>query len=186
MNKYMKFGVIAALLAAMAVFATFTYAQGSVNPDTPPNAHSTQGRGGRYGAAGRGINTPMNLMAVNEDDMHAAIADVLGISVEEFEAAVANGQTAQLLAADLGIDFADIQAVMTDLHADALQQAVDNGLVTQEQADWMASRSRGQMGGMGTMTPGAAGQIQGRGAGNMGQSGQGNGYDGNCINITIP
>lgn len=186
MNKYMKFGVIAALLLTMALFATFTYAQGPPNPNTPPDGTPTQGRGGRFGAAeqgmtGRGVNTPMNLMAVDEAEMHAAIADALGISVEAFEAAVEDGQTVQLLAADLGIDFADIQAVMNDLHADALQQAVADGLVTQEQADRMASRVGGQMG---SMTSRGSGQMQGRGAGNMGAGGHGNGYDGDCINTT--
>jgi hypothetical protein len=186
MNKYMKFGVIAALLLTMALFATFTYAQGPPNPNIPPDGTPTQGRGGRFGAAeqgmtGRGVNTPMNLMAVDEAEMHAAIADALGISVEAFETAVEDGQTVQLLAADLGIDFADIQAVMNDLHADALQQAVADGLVTQEQADRMASRVGGQMG---SMTSRGSGQMQGRGAGNMGAGGHGNGYDGDCINTT--
>ncbi len=98
-----------------------------------------QGPGGRNGHGPR--EGGMGLMAVDPELMHARLADALDMSVEEFEAAIADGQTLYTLAQEKGVDFADLREVMEEAHADALAQAVADGRISQEQADWMLSRS---------------------------------------------
>lgn len=172
MNKLMKKSTIFAVMAAvLALFvATAAFAQGPANP----------GSGNRNNQTAERPQDGMGLMAVNEADMHVAIASALGMSIEEFETAVANGETAYTLADARGIDFAVIWAAMEEVHAAALQQAVNDGLVSQDQADWMLSRRGGN---------GASGQgMQGSGAGQQGQQGRGGsggfgGNSGDCPNV---
>ena len=178
-----KFWTITGLLAVFAAVVTLVgvtavSAQGPVTPDTVP------GSGQRYGQTAGGNGGGLGIMAVDEADMHAALADALGMSVAEFEAAIANGETLAALALAQGVDLADLQAVMDTVHANAAQDAVANGLVTQEQVDWMQSHRGGQagQGGQGRMGQGAAG------TGNMTRGGQrgAGGNGGDCIYNTAP
>jgi len=165
-------GLLAVFVAVVAlVGVTAVSAQGPVNPDTVP------GSGQRHGQTADGNGRGLGIMAVDEAEMHAALADALGLSVVDFEAAIANGETLSTLALAQGVDLADLQAVMDTIHANAAQDAVANGLVTQEQVDWMQSR-RGGQGGQGRMGgQGAAG------TGNMTRGGQhgAGGNGGDCI-----
>lgn len=176
MNKILKITGIVALLGAVVYWgATAVYAQGPHQPSNGPSQQMQQGPG----TPGSGLN----LQAVDEAEMHAAIAAALNMSVADFEAALAAGQTPATLAAERGIDYAVIQAAMDTLHQAALQQAVDDGLITQEQADWMLSRRGGNMpmgGGLqGSGTP-ANGSHQG-GMGRHGTGGTGS-YQDDCPN----
>jgi uncharacterized protein (DUF433 family) len=74
---------------------------------------------------------------VNPDDVRAATADALGITVEELEAARDEGTRIEDLAEELGVDIADVEAAVKAVHEAAIQQAVEDGLITQEQADAM-------------------------------------------------
>jgi hypothetical protein len=138
MNKFWKLTSIIAVLVAVVAFAGITaaFAQGPNQPDdiTPSGGNRAQ----------HGAGAGLGVMAVDEATMHAAIAEALDMSVEAFEAAIAEGKTPFVLAQELGIDFADVQAAMQSVHTEALQQAVDDGLITQEQYDWIRSRSGGQ------------------------------------------
>ena len=174
----MKIAGIVALLGAVIIWgATAVSAQGP-NNNNGNQQQMNQGQGGPHGT--------MNLMAVSEEDMHAAIAAALGMSVADFEAAIDAGQTPATLAAERNIDFAVIQAAMDAVHEAALQQAVTDGLITQEQADWMLSHRGGQNGPMGGGYQGNGGQgngmNRGGGMGRHGGAGNGNngGYQGDC------
>lgn len=173
MNKFLKTTGIAALLAASLalVVVTSAFAQGPSVPD-PANGAGQMRRGN-----GAGIG--LGVRAVDEADMHAAIAGALGMTVEDFEAALAEGKTPSILALELGVDFADVRAAMASLHAEALEQAVAEGLITQERANWMLSRQAGYGNGGYGSGPGAG--YMGRGGGNMarGSANQG-GFGGLC------
>ncbi len=167
MNKFWKItGVVAVIVAVIAFTGVMAaFAQGPNQPDgvTP--------LGRQFGQNGAG--TGLGLIAVDEATMHAAIAEALGLDVDVFEAAVAEGKTPSILAVELGVDFAEVQAAMDSVHQEALAQAVLDGTITQEQADWISSHRGGQNSRMNGSGNGSMGRI-GRGAGNNG------GFGGEC------
>lgn len=172
MNTFLKIAGVVAAFVAVVAFAgvATTYAQGPGQPDdvTP--------RGGYQGQ--NDANPGVGLMAVDEATMHAAIADALGLSLEDFEAAIAEGKTPFILAQELNIDFAEVTAAMDAVHADALDQAVADGLITQEQADWILSHRGGQNGQGNNLNRG----LNNSPMGGMGRGAGGNGSGtGDCI-----
>lgn len=68
-------------------------------------------------------------------DREALVASALGITVEELEAAHEAGQDLRDLLAELGIDHDTFKENLDTAYAEAVQQAVDTGVVTQEEAD---------------------------------------------------
>lgn len=170
MSKFLKSaGIVAVLVAVVALAgATAAFAQGPNQPEgvTPPGA----------GQVRNGFGNGQGLMAVEEADMHAAIAGALGIDVEVLEAELAAGKSLAVLASELNVDFAEVQAAMDEVHANALQEAVQSGVITQEQATWMLSR-RGGPNGQGSAL--GNGPRSGMGHGRGGNGGFG-GYGGDC------
>jgi len=63
------------------------------------------------------------------------LAKALGISVDELETAKEDGKRISDLLEELGIDQETFQANMQIAHEETLQQAVEDGIITQEQAD---------------------------------------------------
>ena len=179
MKKYWKYAAITTVLVAVVALAgaTAAFAQGPAN-NGPADRQMTNGNSRGPGLANE-TGAAMGLMAVDEADMHAAIAEALGMSLDEFEAAIAEGKTPATLADELGIDFAEVQAAMDALHEATFDQAVADGLITQEQADWIASHRGGAAGQSGGMNNGQAGS---RGAGSAGHShNNAGGGTGECI-----
>lgn len=118
---YMAIGGIFALLLAFGAFATFAQTDDGTDettPDTEAESNDTDGKlPGRPDFGGRGPHGfagPDKMGTVDE-----LLADALGITVEELEAAQDAGRTA------------------------AIEQAVADGLMTQEQADRLLSNERG-------------------------------------------
>lgn len=98
-------GVLAIL--ALTMGATLAFAQGSEDPQVPTEELTTwlpYGQGGRWG------------FRAGEIDYDALLAEALGITVEE------------------------LQAARDEAHVAALVQAVAEGLITQNQADLMLAR----------------------------------------------
>jgi hypothetical protein len=151
MRKVVKIAGTIVIVAMVAVLAGVTIVSAQDEPATPdvpviPDESAMpfrQGQGRSWGQGDRGVGR--GLMVVDQETMHAAIADALGITVDEFEAAIAEGTRLSELAAELGIDLVDVQEAMQAVHEAALQQAVEDGLITQEQADAFGNRL-GQMG----------------------------------------
>ena len=83
-----------------------------------------------------------HLMAgiVDRDAVQAAVADALGISVDELAAAHAEGTTLATLADEQGVDLADVQAAAQAVVEEAVTQAVADGTITQAQADQILAR----------------------------------------------
>lgn len=76
-------------------------------------------------------------------DRDALMAGVLGISVEEFEAACEDGTLRDLLA---NITPAELQEKTQAAFEDALDQAVDDNVITAEQADLIRENTAGGFG----------------------------------------
>ena len=85
-------------------------------------------------------------------DRAALLAEALGMTVEELEDAYAEGQTLSDLLEAQGLDAATVRDRLEEAHEAALEQAVADGVLTQDEADEM------QFGfGRGGMTPGGLG-----------------------------
>jgi hypothetical protein len=152
-------GLLAALLVVGIVGATSAYAQG---PNNPGFGLMDFGRGP---GGGRGFG-------LGDAELEAA-AKVLGMTADEVSSALQSGKTLQDLADEAGVDIADVQAAIQAVHVaemrDRIAQAVEDGTMTQAQADWMLEGiDNGYMGG------GAGGF--GRGFGGP----RGGGFGGNC------
>lgn len=105
------------------------------------------GPSGDYGPGGYGHGHgygPGMMGGEYSDAMHAAIAAALGISVEELETAMwDNGLSMWNIAAAQGFSDDEFVALMEDIHDSVLIQMVEDGVITQEQADWMSERMGG-------------------------------------------
>ena len=110
----------------------FASAQG----DTPPNPQNPGGFGPRGGRFDGMDDSPLH------DVMSAAIADALGLSIEELEAMHENGESLWALAEGQGLTMEELQLKMTEARENAFQQAVDEGLISQEQAEQMLNRQK--------------------------------------------
>lgn len=83
------------------------------------------------------------------DYMEQAMADAVGLSLEEFEARHDAGETFYQIALAEGFTAEEIPALMHDARNKGLDAAAAAGVITQEQADWMKSRGFGRGGMMG-------------------------------------
>ena len=119
--------LIAALLVALLVVgvvgATGVFAQ-SASSALWHGQGPGGGRGPRLGEAGL-----------------AAAAEALNMTTAELTTALQSGKTLEQIAEDAGVDFADVQEAIQAAHAtemrERIQQAVDDGTITQENAEWL-------------------------------------------------
>ena len=88
-------------------------------------------------------------------DPNALLAGALGMTLDELEAAHADGETMSSLMVRKGLDAAAVRDGVMAAHEAALAEAVADGVITQEQADSVGSldawgpRMPGKMGGRG-------------------------------------
>jgi lambda repressor-like predicted transcriptional regulator len=79
-------------------------------------------------------------------DREAFVAEALGISVADLEAAVAEGQTLSDLLDEQGLDSATYRENLAAAEQAAIAQAVEDGVITQEQADQLQDFGPGRFG----------------------------------------
>jgi hypothetical protein len=155
--------VVLTVLASVFAFAGIAYAQSTNPPAQTPEAGYGRGMMG----AGRGMMGNYAAGADQDGQMHdemiAAYAEKLGISVEDINARLAKGETMLQIAASKGLTTAQFQSLMSEVHAKAVAEAVKNGDLTQEQADWMNQRGGMMSGGRGGMMNGAGRGMRGAG-----------------------
>lgn len=77
------------------------------------------------------------------DKMIAAFAEKLELSATDLEARLDKGETLYQVAASQGISSEQFTAMLTEVRGQVLDQAVKDGTITQEQADWMKQRGAG-------------------------------------------
>jgi hypothetical protein len=107
-----------------------------------------------------------------------ALAAKLGLTEELVEDELASGKPMYQIALDNGIEQEALAAFLNGVHQDAFAAAVKDGVVTQEQADWMLQRMQGRGYGTGNcpMQNGQGGQVNrggGYGPGMMNGNGRG-------------
>jgi len=79
-------------------------------------------------------------------DKEEILASALGISTEELEAARQEGKSLPYLFGELGLDPADIKAATQSAFEDTLQQAVEDGVITDSQAELLQEYGFGSRG----------------------------------------
>ncbi len=109
------------LLGATVVVPVFAQEE---TPEAPCG-----GRGGGFGLRGGSWT------------MFDTVAEALGLTPEEFFAELHAGKTLEEIADELGIQIEAVQdaikAARVGAMREGIQQAVEDGRITQEQADWM-------------------------------------------------
>ena len=78
-----------------------------------------------------------------------AAADILGLSVDELEAAREAGTSKEELLENAGLTAEEFQALMTEAKEASIAEAIDSGLITEEQAANFAERQGNGRGGRG-------------------------------------
>jgi hypothetical protein len=141
MKKWIIVGVSIITLAALGtlgfVWAGTAFAQAPYppSPDYPYGMMGGQYHGygmmGGYGMWGTGSYGPMH------EYMVAALADALNLTPDEVQARIEKGETPWQIAQAQGLSDDQIQQLMLDAHDKALDKAVEAGLLTQDQAEWM-------------------------------------------------
>ena len=189
MKKVLIIGTLAALALIVFGVVGFAYAQskdpGSPNAGTGygcgmfgtggrPKSGLTGGRGMMGNRAANQGEAGCPMLDGDEDGatedvaaeygplhdyMFNAFAQALGITPEELETRRQAGDTLWVIAQEKGLTAEQFQEVMTTARTNAANQAVADGVITQEQADFMLQR-------MGRMMGNGAGP--GFGAGNGG------------------
>ena len=118
------------------------------------NAEGLGFKGNHYqGEFGTGTGVPANqnlelkqniaMDGLLDDIIHENLAIALDITPTEMADRLAAGESVYEIAISLGFDPGSFSEIMIQVRIDALTQAVDLGLLTQEQADWLASRGFG-------------------------------------------
>lgn len=118
-------------IAQAVTDGTITQAQADEMLSHAWQPNGPMGHGGPGGGLLEGVIDPAA--------MHETLANVLGVTVEELQAAREQGKTLEELAAEKGVDMADVQAAMDAARTDAVNQAVADGIITQAQADQILS-----------------------------------------------
>lgn len=162
MKKIITIGAIVLVAVAALGIAGFAYAQGQA-PATPISPDSRgapvqswandavgsgnmPGRGAGNGRMGgfRAQSTDGSYGPLHEY-IYDALAQALGLTPEELQTRVDAGDTMWAIAQEQGISAEQFSQIMTQARTEALNQAVANGALTQEQADFMLSRGAGGM-----------------------------------------
>jgi hypothetical protein len=156
--------VVAVVVVSLGVI-TVAYAQTVTSHNPNPGTGNGYGRmGGRSGQGGmmgsRAQGTQTGLL---HDEMVAIYAQKLGISADELNQRLTNSETMAQIAIAQGKSLTEFQALMTVVRTLAIDQAIKDGKLTQEQADWMKQWGGGTMAGSGMGGRGMHGLGQGTG-----------------------
>lgn len=131
MSKKFKLniGALVILLLVVGVYGTTTVCADDNNPPVPFGERGPGGPGGLHG--GRKLDG-----AALE-----AVANVLNMSTADLFVALEGGQTLQDLADEAGVNMQEIFDVMSAVRAESMReriaQAVEDGEISQEKADWL-------------------------------------------------
>ena len=92
--------------------------------------------GGSFGAGSMGaaISTADELL---HDYILQAFSDATGLTIDEIEVRLGAGETLSDIALSLDMTLDEFFTMMIEVRTEALTAAVADGVITQEQADWM-------------------------------------------------
>ena len=154
-------------LVLVLVISGTALAQGDVTPTPAPQAPSERGMGGMGRGLGKNLGGQVGLEAA---------AKVLGMTADELSTQLWGGKTLADLAKEAGVDLQKVrdavEAARLAAVKDAIEQAVTDGKLSREQADWMLQGlDKGYWGG-GHGLGGCMGGFGGRGGMRGGKFGE--------------
>ena len=140
MNKFWKVAGIATLVAVVGMLAV---AGLSLAQEPTPPDDGWPGHGPGFGLMGRGDWSTFD-----------AAAEALGMSPEQLFTELHAGKSLSDLATEKGVDLQAVQDAMEAVRKEAMQQAIEqavtDGQMSREQADWMLQGlEQGWLGGRG-------------------------------------
>lgn len=151
MKRIVLISLLIGMLGFVAIFGLVSAVNAQSPTPTPVFPGQGYGRGGMMGGA-EGTMPPY---------MEAALAEKLGLTIEELQDLHDQGKTFWQVAEDKGFTIEEAQQMMLDTRSAALDQMFKDGTMTQEQADWMKQRSGQMMGGQGGCNGMGAGMTRG-------------------------
>lgn len=137
-------GIVAIVLALGTVGVAF--AQGPTQPTPQPTSDEVdtplgfgRGRGSGMGWGGRwdGHEGPLH------EAMIETFAEALDISEEDLEARLEAGETMAQIAQSQGLSLDEFRDLWVEAREKAIAAALEDGSLTQEQADWMLDHMGG-------------------------------------------
>jgi hypothetical protein len=146
MNKIWKvvsfIGVVT--LAFSATSIVFAQAESPQPYNTPENGPGMMGGKGRYGGG---------LVGGEEGPYHDVrmeiFAEALGLTFSQLDARLEGGETMWEIVEAEGFAWEEFWGVMNDARSAMLDQALEDGTITQEQAEFMSSRGQARGAGRG-------------------------------------
>ena len=124
-----RFMILAGAALAVVLLGAAVVVPAFAQEATPTPEAPCFGRGGGFGAWGGSWT------------MFDTAAEALGLTPEEFFAELHAGKTLGEIAEGQGVEMEDVQdaikAARVEAMREGIQQAVEDGRITQEQADWM-------------------------------------------------
>ena len=157
-----KFGILL-VIVAVATLALGTFGVAYAQSPTQTQGTGTGfmgGRGSRNGLGGVNANAGDGIL---HDYMIAAYAEKLNLPVADLEARLSNGETMAQIAISTGLTLDQFRTLMVEVRTQAIEQALNDGVLTQAQADWLKLHGAGQMAG------GQMGKRSGMRGGGQGQ-----------------
>jgi hypothetical protein len=136
----MKKIVIVFALAALLVLTVGSIAYAQVETPIFPGG---RGPGGMGGGRGPGRVGPGDGSGLMHEAMVESLAEVLGITVDEFEARREAGETMYEIAESLGLDFEALREAIDQARIQVMEQAYADGTITQEQYEMFLNRGEG-------------------------------------------
>jgi len=94
--------------------------------------------GGRMGVLQAGGMGAPGLGGQLHDYVFQAVAESLSLSVDELEARLSDGQDLSAISQEQGVAEDELPTLLEEARTSALAAAVEGGVLTQEQADWMS------------------------------------------------
>ena len=144
--KKLALSIVVLAVVALALTSVGTaYAQSPTQ--APGSGYANMGgRGNRAGAAvgatASGLTPGSGLL---HDYMLAGYSEALNIPVDTLQARLDAGETMSQIALSTGLTLDEFRTLMTDVRIQAIDAALADGVITQEQADWLKTRGAGQM-----------------------------------------
>ncbi|MBA4384353.1 MAG: hypothetical protein C0410_06430 [Anaerolinea sp.] len=150
----MKKALVVSLVLVAAVFTLGSVSKVYASSETSSPIVNTAS----YGFGGQGGMMSGTQQGLLHDEMVEVVAEKLGITVEDLNARLANGENLYSVAIAEGLSNEEAKAMLLDARIQAIDLAVVNNDLTQAQADFMKARiklmseagaagARGMMGG---------------------------------------